>query len=278
MVQNYTLCRLTNKEFETLSGFIYEQFGIKMPLAKKTLLECRLQKRLRALNLNDFAQYIEMLFSKGGIEQELFPMANVVTTNKTDFFRESAHFDFLKALDWNAFFGGDAKGKMLKAWSSACSSGEEPYTLSMVLSEIGPFDHQILATDLSRDALEKAVTAIYPQQRVLPVPLHYKQKYFLKNKDPKKPLLRVVPEIRKKVNYRQLNLMDPSYEVPAKMDLIFCRNVLIYFDRPTQEKVIRKLCSHLREGGYLFIGHSESISDFRLPLIQHKSTIYQKIA
>lgn len=276
MVQNYTLCRLTNKQFETLSEFIYEQFGIKMPLAKKTLLECRLQKRLRALNIDDFGQYIEMLFSKGGVDQELFPMANVVTTNKTDFFRESAHFEFLKGMNWNAYFGGDVKGKVLRAWSSACSSGEEPYTLSMVLNEIGEFDHQIFATDLSLDALQKAVTAIYPEPRVLPVPLHYKQKYFLKNKDPKKPLLRVAPEIRKKVSYRQLNLMDLSYDVPAKMDLIFCRNVLIYFDRQTQEKVIRKLTSHLKPGGYLFIGHSESISDFRLPLTQIKSTVYQK--
>lgn len=277
MVQNYTLCRLTNQEFEVLSGFIYEQFGIKMPLAKKTLLECRLQKRLRALNLDDFAQYIELLFGKGGVEQELFPMANVVTTNKTDFFRESAHFDFLKALDWNSYFGGETKGRVLKAWSSACSSGEEPYTLSMVLNEVGDFDHHILATDLSQDVLQKAVTAIYPEPRVQPVPLHYKQKYFLKNKDPKKPLLRVVPEIRKKVSFRQLNLMDTTFDLPSKMDLIFCRNVLIYFDRPTQEKVIRKLSSHLKEGGYLFIGHSESISDFRLPLVQKKSTIYQKI-
>lgn len=277
MVQNYTLCRLTNQEFEVLSEFIYEQFGIKMPMAKKTLLECRLQKRLRALNLEDFAQYIELLFSKGGIEQELFQMANVVTTNKTDFFRESAHFDFLKSLDWNNYFGGEASGKMLKAWSSACSSGEEPYTLSMVLNEIGGFDHQILATDLSQDALQKAVTAIYPEQRVQPVPLHYKQKYFLRNKDPKKPLLRITPEIRKKVSFRQLNLMDAGFDLPAKMDLIFCRNVLIYFDRLTQEKVIRKLTTHLKEGGYLFIGHSESISDFRLPLAQVKSTIYRKV-
>ncbi len=276
MVQNYTLCRLTNQEFDTLSGIIYEQFGIKMPLAKKTLLECRLQKRLRALELENFAQYIELLFSSGGLSQELFPMANVVTTNKTDFFRESAHFDFLKSLNWDSYFGGEAKGKMLKAWSAACSSGEEPYTLSMVLKETGEFDHQILATDLSQEVLQKAVTAIYSEERVRPVPLHYKQKYFLKNKDPKKPLLRVGPEIRKKVTFRQMNLMDSELDAGGKMDLIFCRNVLIYFDRPTQEKVIRKLCAHLKVGGYLFIGHSESISDFRLPLVQVKSTIYRK--
>lgn len=274
--KNYSLTRLSNQEFDLLSGLIYEQFGIKMPPAKKTLLECRLQKRLRALELEDFAQYIELLYSKNGFAQELGQMANVVTTNKTDFFRESAHFDFLKGVDWKAYFNGDTKGKSLKAWSSACSSGEEPYTLSMVLKETIDFDHQILASDLSQDALQRAVTAIYAEEKVRPVPLFYKQKYFLKNKDPKKPLLRVVPEIRKKVSFKQMNLMDAELEVPHKMDLIFCRNVLIYFDRPTQEKVIRKLCSHLKEGGFLFIGHSESISDFKLPLQQLKSTIYRK--
>ncbi|WPP53533.1 CheR family methyltransferase [Catalinimonas niigatensis] len=276
MEYNYTLARLTNKEFELLSRFIYEQFGIKMPLAKKTLLECRLQKRLRALQIENFKQYIEFLFSKTGSVQELLLMANVVTTNKTDFFREAAHFNFLRALDWNTYFGGDTSGKVLRVWSAACSSGEEPYTLAMTLQELNAFDYQILGTDLSKEVLEKAFTAIYTDERVLPVPLMYKQKYFLKHKDPKKRVLRIAPELRKKVSFRQLNLMDNSYDLPAKQDIIFCRNVLIYFDRLTQEKVIRKLCAQLKEGGYLFIGHSESLSDLRLPLIQKKSTVYQK--
>lgn len=277
MEYNYTLARLTNKEFELLSRYIYEQFGIKMPLAKKTLLECRLQKRLRALQIENFKQYIEFLFSKTGSEQELLLMANVVTTNKTDFFREAAHFNFLKSLDWNAYFGGDASGKMLRVWSAACSSGEEPYTLAMTFQELNAFDYQILGTDLSREVLEKAVTAIYTEERVQPVPLAYKQKYFLKHKDPKQRILRIVPELRRKVTFRQLNLMHEGFDLSAKQDIIFCRNVLIYFDRPTQEKVLRKLCSHLKEGGYLFIGHSESLSDLHLPLIQKRSTVYQKI-
>lgn len=277
MLNNYTLTRLSTKEFDYISDLIYQQFGIKMPISKKTLLECRLQKRLRALELDDFKQYIDLLSNNSTLMQELFPMANVVTTNKTDFFRESGHFEFLKSLDWDHLSGGSGRGKgTLKCWSSACSSGEEPYTLSMVLNELG-IDHHIYATDLSLDVLQKAVTAVYTQERTLPVPLFYKQKYFLKSKDPKKPLLRVVPEIRKKMVFKQLNLMDQELEVPHKMDIIFCRNVLIYFDRITQEKVIKKLCSHLKEGGYLFIGHSESISDFRSSLRQVKSTIYQKI-
>lgn len=278
MEYNYTLARLTNKEFELLSRFIYEQFGIKMPLAKKTLLECRLQKRLRALQIENFRQYIDFLFSKTGREQELLLMATVVTTNKTDFFREAAHFNFLRSLDWNAYFRGDTSGKVLKVWSAACSSGEEPFTLAMTLQELNTFDYQILGTDLSKDVLEKALNAVYTEERVQPVPLMYKQKYFLKHKDPKKRILRITPELRKKVSFRQLNLMDDYFDLPCKQDIIFCRNVLIYFDRPTQEKVIRKLCSHLKEGGFLFIGHSESLSDLHLPLLQKKSTVYQKIA
>lgn len=276
MEYNYTLARLTNKEFELLSSFIYEQFGIKMPPAKKTLLECRLQKRLRALKIDNFRQYIEFLLSKAGMEQELFPMANVVTTNKTDFFREATHFNYLRSINWNAYFGGDASGKVLKVWSAACSSGEEPYTLAITLEELGFPDYQVLGTDLSRAVLEKAVDAVYTEERILPVPLVYKQKYFLKHKDPKKRIVRIVPKIRNKVSFRQLNLMDGNLDIGGKQDIIFCRNVLIYFDRPTQERVVRKLCEQLKEGGYLFIGHSESLSDLRLPLVQKKSTVYQK--
>ncbi len=268
---------LTQQEFELLSGFIYQNFGIKMPQIKKTLLQCRLQKRLRILNMDSFEQYIDFVFSPEGVAKELQHMTDVVTTNKTDFFRESAHFDFLQYLNWEGFLGGDPGTKVVKAWSSACSSGEEPYTLAMVLQEL-KLQYQILASDLSVEVLQKAAAAIYATEKTVPVPFGYKQKYLLKNKDPKKPLMRVVPELRKKVQFRQLNLMDDYYDVQGRFDLIFCRNVLIYFDRKTQEQVIRKLCSHLREGGYLFIGHSESLTDLRLPLVQVKSTVFQKTA
>lgn len=170
----------------------------------------------------------------------------------------------------------DARCKTLRALSAACSSGEEPYTLAMVLQELKLFQFQILATYLCAEVLQKAATAIYAAKKTVPVPLAYKQKYLLKYKDPKNPVHRVVQDLRKKVQFRHMNLMDDYYDIPANLDLIFCRNVLIYFDRITQEKVIRKLCAHLKEGGYLFIGHSESISDFRLPLVQVKSTIYRK--
>ncbi|WP_224995836.1 protein-glutamate O-methyltransferase CheR [Cesiribacter sp. SM1] len=273
---NYTTASLSQREFELLSSYIYQNYGIKMPQVKKTLLQCRLQKRLRALNIESFEQYIEYVFSREGMEKELQHMTDVVTTNKTDFFREPAHFDFLKNLDWTEFMGGDPAHRTVKAWSSACSSGEEPYTLAMVLQEL-KLQYQILATDLSTEVLQKAATAVYAADKTMPVPIAYKQKYLLKHKDPKNPIMRIVPDLRKKVNFQHMNLMDDYYDVQGKFDLIFCRNVLIYFDRKTQESVIRKLCSHLREGGYLFIGHSESLNDLHLPLTQVKSTIFKKV-
>lgn len=274
---NYTLARLTAQEFKVLSTFIYEQYGIKMPPVKKTLLECRLQKRLRDLKMEDFRTYLQYLFSKEGQEKEVMLMANVITTNKTDFFRESAHFEFLLQLNWSSYFGGEPGGKVLQAWSAGCSTGEEPYSLAMTLNEISAFDYRILATDLSQQVLEKGAEAIYPQKRTLSIPPQYKKKYFMRHKDPDKPLLRIVPEIRKKISFRELNFMDPVYELSGPFDLIFCRNVLIYFDRLTQEKLIGRLCRHLKEGGYLFLGHSESISDFKLPLMQLQTTVFRKI-
>lgn len=275
-VLNTTQCRLNQKEFEFLSSYIYDNFGIKMPPAKKTLLECRLQKRLRVVGMNNFGQYLEYLFSREGLEQELPHMRDVVTTNKTDFFREPGHFEFIKSLNWSEYFGGDLSNKSLKLWSAGCSSGEEPYTLAMMLAEMAAFDYHITATDLSQDILAKAMQAVYQEEKVRPVSLFLKQKYFLKHKDPAKPLMRIIPELRRKVSFRLLNFMDTSYDMPHKYDMIFCRNVLIYFDRQTQENVVRKLCANLKEGGYLFIGHSESLNGYQLPLRQLKSTIFQK--
>ena len=272
---NYTQAALTQREFELLSNYIYENYGIKMPQIKKTLLQCRLQKRLRALSIDSFDQYIDYVFSQEGMEKELQHMTDVVTTNKTDFFREPVHFEFLQNLNWGEFLGGDPSTKLIKAWSSACSTGEEPYTLAMVLQEL-KLQYQILATDLSMEVLQKAASAVYATEKTAPVPFGMKQKYLLKHKDPKNPITRVVPELRKKVQLKYLNLMDDYYDVQSSFDLIFCRNVLIYFDRKTQEKVIRKQCQHLKAGGYLFIGHSESLTDMNLPLVQVKSTIFKK--
>ncbi len=272
---------MTNIEFNKLSGFILHNYGIRLPVSKKTMLEGRLQKRLRVLNISSFRQYCEYVFSKEGQQLELVHMIDVVTTNKTDFFREAVHFDFLSNNILPEFLNNDSSAKPFKAWSAGCSTGEEPYTLAMVLSEFSVkypgFDFNILATDISSRALNAATTAVYTQEKASPIPFILKKKYLLKSKDEQKKTVRIIPELRSKVNYKRFNFLDDNFSIAHNFNAIFCRNVLIYFDRPTQEKVILKLCSKLEHGGYLFLGHSESISNMNLPLTQIQPTTFKKI-
>jgi chemotaxis protein methyltransferase CheR len=272
---------LSDRDFERLSQFIYTNYGIKLPMNKKIMLQSRLKSRLKENGIATFKEYCDFVLTGKGGEAEIINMIDVVSTNKTDFYREAIHFDFLKqqALPEMVLVQGL---NHIKVWSSACSSGEEPYTLTFVLSEFREnhpnFDFSVLGTDISTRILDKARTAIYPQERVDVVPLAEKKKYLLRSKDQENPMIRIVPELRAKTRYARLNLIDDTYSgIPKDFDLLFCRNVLIYFDRPTQEKVINKLCAHLRTGGYFFLGHSESISAMDVPLKQIKPTIFQKI-
>lgn len=272
---------MTNIEFNKLSSFILNKYGIKLPIAKKTMLEGRLQKRLRALNITSFKEYCEYVFSPEGQQKELIPMIDAVTTNKTDFFREAVHFDFLSNNILPKYLKNDFTGKQFKIWSAGCSTGEEPYTLAMVLSEFSEkyigFDFNILATDISSRALNAAATAVYTQEKASPVPMAFKKKYLLKSKDEQKKTVRIIPRLRTKVTFKRFNFLDGDIASAQSFNVVFCRNVLIYFDRPTQEKVILKLCSKLEPGGYLFLGHSESISNMKLPLIQIQPTTFKKI-
>ncbi|MCB8963933.1 MAG: methyltransferase domain-containing protein [Bacteroidales bacterium] len=272
--------QLSNDEFNKLSSFIYKESGIRLPPVKKVMLQCRLQKRLRELNLRSFKEYCDYLFSKDGVDSEIIHMLDVVSTNKTDFFREPTHFDFLNATVLPEFYQS-SRGKQFKVWSAGCSSGEEPYTLSIVLSEFAEknpgFDFSIWATDISTRILQAAANAVYKMDRVEVVPLSLKKKYMLKSKDQVNPTVKMGPNIRNKVRFGRLNFMDDHYSISETFDVVFCRNVLIYFDRETQERVINKLCTKLKPGGYLILGHSESILNMKLPLKQIKPTIYIRI-
>jgi len=273
---------MTDREFARFAEFIYDQCGIKMPPAKKTMLEARLQKRLRTLGMGSFQGYADYLFSREGAGLELVHLIDVVTTNKTDFFREPAHFDYLvaKALPDLAESRGAGFRKGLSLWSAGCSSGEEPYTLAMVLAEFAEqnqgFSYSILATDICTTVLDKAKMAIYDEERVEPVSLPLKRKYLLRGKDGQKGLVRIAPELRSRIRFRRLNFMDDDFGLRDPMDIIFCRNVIIYFDKRTQEKLLNKFCRHLIPGGYLFMGHSETLSGLDVPLVQVSSTIYRK--
>jgi chemotaxis protein methyltransferase CheR len=274
---------LSAKQFSVLREMIEQDYGIKMPPDKKIMLEARLRKRLRALNMTDFAVYLEFLFSGQG-DDEIVYMMDVVTTNKTDFFREPAHFDYLfqKILPDLISREGAGVSRPLMVWSAGCSTGEEPYTLAMVLSAFGErypgfrFDFTILATDLSTRVLDIAHRAVYLEDRVVPVPIDFKKKYLLRNRDRTKRLVRIAPELRSHVRFRRLNLMDSDFGFREPMDIIFCRNVIIYFDRPTQEKLVNRFHDNLNPGGYIFMGHSETLNGLRVPLNQIAPTIYTR--
>ncbi|NPA36455.1 MAG: protein-glutamate O-methyltransferase CheR [Chlorobi bacterium] len=270
---------LSEKDFQAFSSFIYSQYGIKMPPVKRIMLQGRLLKRIRELNMNSYSEYKEYFFSKEGQQREIFNFLNVITTNKTDFFREPVHFNFLQDNILPEFLEKN-QGSVFKVWSAGCSSGEEPYTISIVLNEFKVnhphFNFSILGTDISNKVLKAAAQGVYPESKVELMPLHLKKKYFLKSKDRKNPTVRVNPLLQRNLSLKYINLMDSAYSVNEKFDVIFCRNVLIYFDRKTQEKVINKLSSYLNPGGYFFIGHSESMTGMDVQLEHIKPTIFQK--
>ncbi len=275
---------LSQKDFLRVSRFIHEECGIKMTESKKVMLEARFQKRLRALDMKSFGEYCDYLFSPEGMECELHHMIDAVTTNKTDFFREPSHFEFLVdiVLPEMIVLRGSSVGRKITIWSAGCSTGEEPYTLAMLINEFAErnagcgFAWSILATDISTKVLEKAKQAVFESERVTPIPDPLKRKYLLRSKDRNRGLVRIVPELRKTVWFRRLNFMDEDFGMREMIDVIFCRNVIIYFDRPTQTRLLNKFCRQLVPGGYLFLGHSETLHGMDLPLVQVIPTIYRK--
>lgn len=271
---------LEDKEYRRLSDFIMNRFGIKLPPSKKTLLQCRLQKRLKALHFGSFKQYVDYVFSSKENHDEISLMIDAVSTNKTDFFRETAHFDFLSEQGIRDYLKKTGKNR-ISIWSAGCSSGEEPYTIAMIMKDYcminNRFDFSILATDISDRVLEHAVNGIYTEEKAQNIPLDFKRKYLLKGSNIFKNKVKVTPEIQEKVEYRKFNLLSPDYALLGKFDIIFCRNVLIYFDHDVQFRLLGQLTACLNAGGYLFLGHSESITGYTLPLLRIKPTIFQKV-
>lgn len=270
---------MSDKTFIRFSMFIQNELGIKMPEIKKTMLQARLRKRLRALGIGDFDEYYKYVFSPEGKHAELYHMIDVVTTNKTDFFRESKHFEYLTQVMLPEYIRRRDKDepKHLKVWSAGCSTGEEPYTLAMVLSDFAErnpgFTFSILGTDISTRVLDTAAQGIYEHERVEPVPLPFRKKYLLRNKE--KNLVRISPSLRSLIKFRRLNLMDKEFWLSEKVDLIFFRNVMIYFDRSTQEQVLNRMCKHLIRNGHIFIGHSETLNGLHVPLAPITATVYR---
>ena len=281
---DYHGVKMSGKLFAELSRFIHDEVGINITPVKQVMLEGRLHKRLRNLGMLSFEQYCDYLFSDEGRSTELAFMIDEVTTNKTDFFREPAHFRFLTSDVLPALFksGAYTASSKLTIWSAGCSSGEEPYTIAMVvkhhMAEHGERPFQIIATDISRRMLDKGCKAVYEVEKTVPVPEEIRKKFLLRSKDPASGLVRIAPEIRSCVAFRRLNFMDCDFGFREQIDIIFCRNVIIYFDRRVQEKLLRKFCQCMKRGGFIFMGHSETLFGMELPLEQVWPTVYRKYA
>lgn len=270
---------MNDRDFRKLSEFIDRELGIKMPEAKKIMLESRLHKRLKALGFTDYGTYVDFLLSEAGYKEESGHFFNAVTTNKTDFYREKGHFDYLSG-ELLPYWYTEGK-REISCWSCACSSGEEPYTLAIVLSEFARthngFRYRIAASDISTRVLGEAKDAVYDDQDISVIPQDQQHRYFLKGKDKQKDLYRVKKELRDSIDFFQFNLMNENYsDIKGSFSFIFCRNVLIYFDRKRQEEIIRKLIEKLEPQGFLFLGHSESMAGMGLNLKSVTTAIYRK--
>ena len=269
---------MSAEDFKRFSSFIERELGIKMPATKQVMLESRLSRRLRSHGFSNYRQYVDFVFSDEGGRTELIHMIDAVTTNKTDFFREADHFDFL--LNTLLPKARTVRGEPFRVWSAGCSTGEEPYNLAMVLEEhrraYPDFDFTVLATDISTQVLSTALNAVYELEKVAVVPMEYKKRYLLKSKDPARKIVRIRPELRRRIDFGRLNFMDEDFGLQSRFDVIFCRNVIIYFDRPTQERLIRKFYDHLKVGGSLFLGHSETMTGMSVPFRSVAPTIYRK--
>ena len=266
---------ISSKEFEQFRALIYHECGISLDDSKKPLLVTRLSKRLRTLELDSFQSYYDRVAGETDGE-EFTRLLDLVSTNKTDFFREPKHFDFLR----EQIIPTLQSTRRVRIWSSASSSGEEPYTIAMTLYDSVPdpdrWDFKILASDISTRVLAKAASGIYELERVRELLPDLVERHFLKGKGERAGMIKVKPYLSEMVRYRRINLMDETFPIKNHLDLIFCRNVMIYFDRPTQTQLVNKFYRYLKPGGYLFIGHSENILNLDQPFKAVAPTIYRK--
>ena len=271
---------LTVQQFEDFRDVISTNLGIKMPPTKRIMLQCRLHRRLRELGLDTFDEYHARFFQDREHQAaEIEHLLNLATTNKTDFFREAAHFDVLSRDVLLAWRKRRSDG-IFRVWCAGCATGEEAYTLAMVLLEQrthgGP-EFSIFATDVSTRVLEVAMRAIYTEDHAEPVPPALRAKYLLRSCDHEERLVRIAPVARACVRFAHLNFLAPDYGLRETFDVVFFRNVMIYFDREIQQRVVSRMCRHLRIGGHLFISHSETLQGLPLPLRLLGAAFYQHL-
>jgi len=261
---------LKKSQFQTICEIVKKISGINLKEGKEALVKARLIKRLRALGFKDFDQYINYIQTKEG-RAEITYMVDAITTNKTNFFRESAHFEFLRDRVLK-----EVTIKRLRIWSAACSSGEEPYSIAITLLEaiqdISKWDIKILATDISLEMLKKAKLGVYPLEGVKDVPVSLRNKYFVPIEG---GYFAIKDNVKNLIHFAYLNLMDP-WPMKGPFDVIFCRNVMIYFSKETQQTLVNRFYDILKSGGYLLVGHSEGLVSVRHNFKYVRPATYRK--
>lgn len=269
---------MRDSEFDFIRSLVYERSRINLGPDKRQLVSARLGKRLRATNVPTLTEYCRLL-QEPGAEHELGHLIDAISTNHTFFFREIAHFDFLRTTAVPELLerARAERWSRLRMWSAACSSGEEPFSIAMTLADCLPTGQwQIDATDISHRILAKAAAGIYSQETVSRLPAETIRAHFQRGFGPQAGNYRVKAALRESVHFHHLNLLEGQPPFTEPFQVIFCRNVMIYFDRPTQEELIDRLARRLVPGGYLMVGHSESLTHLRQPLQAVRPAVYRK--
>ncbi|WP_250278267.1 CheR family methyltransferase [[Clostridium] colinum] len=266
---------MTDKEFLLISNYIKDNYGINMDGDKKSLVYSRLKSILDKNGLKNFTEYYEYL-TKDKTGNAAITFIDKMTTNHTFFMREIDHFDFLKQKVL-PYIESNEKNKDVRIWCAGCSSGEESYTLEMILTDYfknkGNWDTELLATDISSQVLKKAIKGVYTKDQIKPLSEEWKKNYFYDINDKQ---VSVVDSIKSKITYRKFNLMEPKFPFKKKFQVIFCRNVMIYFDDETRTKLIKKFYDASEKGAYLFIGHSETLNNIKTDYEYIMPAVYRK--
>lgn len=272
---------LSREDYELIRRLVYTHSGINLGDQKMQLVQARLGKKVREGKFGSFREYYRHV-EKDPTGEELCKLLDAISTNTTHLFREIRHFTLLKQFITG--FVNDrswrTKHKTFRIWSAACSSGEEPHSIGMVAHDVlrnhPAIELKILATDLSTQMLSKAKLGLYDSHRVGTVPPDLRQRYLRKVTDKGQQLLQIIPELRQLITFSRFNLMSPTFPFKHGFDIVFCRNVMIYFDRQTQATLVNKIAQHIQPGGYLMIGHSESLNAIQHPFQYVEPTVYRK--